>query len=92
MLLTVVEENRTSINHNYPYTFEFGPEELTKMVGLPADEGNVLVQKLFENKKFKLQDRKIIVTDLEELSKQVDFYKKMDILERKRQKLVSRSE
>ena len=89
MLLTVVEENRVTIAHNVPYTFEFGPDELIKMVGLPAEEGNVLIQKLFENKKFKLQDRKIIVTDIEELAKQVGFYKKMDLLERKRQKLVS---
>jgi hypothetical protein len=89
MLLTVVEENRVAVAHNVPYTFEFGPDELIKMVGLPADEGNVLIQKLFENKKFKLQDRKIIVTDIEELAKQVGFYKKMDLLERKRQKLAS---
>jgi CRP-like cAMP-binding protein len=88
MLLTVVEENRVTIQHNAPYTFEFGPEELIKMVGLPADEGNMLIQKVFENKKFKLQDRKIIVIDLEELSKQVGFYKKMDLLERKRQKIT----
>ncbi len=88
MLLTVVEENRVPIQHNASYTFDFGPEELIKMVGLSADKGNLLIQKLFENKKFKLQDRKIIVTDLEELAKQVGFYKKMDSLERKRQKVA----
>jgi len=88
MLLTVVEENRVPIQHNASYTFDFGPDELIKMVGLPADKGNLLIQKLFENKKFKLQDRKIIVTDLEELAKQVGFYKKMDLLERKRQKVA----
>jgi CRP-like cAMP-binding protein len=88
MLLTVVEENRVPVQHNAVYTFDFGPDELVKMVGLPPDQGNMLVQKLFENKKFKLQDRKIIVTDLEELAKQAEFYKKMDLLERKRQKLA----
>jgi len=88
MLLTVVEENRIPISHHTSYTFDFGPDELIKMVGLPMDQGNILIQKLFENKRFKLQDRKIVVTDLEELSKQVEFYKKMDQLERKRQKLA----
>ncbi len=88
MLLTVVEENRVPIQRNAGHTFEFGPEELVKMVGIPPDQGNMLVQKLFENKKFKLQDRKIIVTDLEELAKQTEFYKKMDLLERKRQKMA----
>ena len=51
-----------------------------------------MLQKLFENKKFKLQDNKIVVTDLEELAKQVGFYKKMDLLERKRQKSASKTE
>jgi CRP-like cAMP-binding protein len=86
-LLTVVEEHRVPITHNASYTFDFGPDELIKMVGLPADKGNLLIQKLFENKKFRLEDKKITTTDVEELKKQVDFYKKMDMLERKRQKL-----
>lgn len=87
MLLTVVEENRAPIIHNSQYTFDFGPDELINMVGLAMDKGNLLIQKLFENKKFKLQDGKILVIDLEELEKQVEFYKKMDYLERKRQNL-----
>lgn len=91
MLLTVVEENRIPVKHNAVYTFDFGPDELVRMVGLPPDQGHMLVQKLFENKKFKLQDRKIIVTDLEELAKQAEFYRKMDLLERKRQKLARKT-
>ena len=91
MLLTVVEENRVPIEHNAQYVFDFGPDELIKMVGLPVDKGNLLIQKLFENKKFKLQDGKIVVTDLEELQKQVEFYKKMDYLERKRQSISKES-
>ena len=91
MLLTVVEENRIPISHNTSYSFEFGPDELIKMVGLTVDKGNLLIQKLFENKKFQLEDNKIVVTNLEELLKQVEFYKKMDILDRKRQKLTRSS-
>jgi CRP-like cAMP-binding protein len=91
-LLTVVEEERIPISHGEGYTFDFGPNELINMVGFPADKGNLLIQKLFENKKFKLQDNKIVVTDLEELAKQVEFYKKMDLLERKRQKSSTKSE
>jgi CRP-like cAMP-binding protein len=91
MLLTVVEEHRVPISHNARYSFDFGPEELVNMVGFPQDKGSLLIQKLFENKKFILQDGKIVVTDLEELAKQVDFYKKMDVLDRKRQKMMSKS-
>ncbi len=90
-LLTIVEENRVQIVHNASFSFDFGPDELVKMVGLSADEGNVLVQELFKNTKFKLQDNKIIVTDLQELVKQVEFYKKMDVLDRKRQKTSNKS-
>jgi len=87
MLLTVVEENRVAVKHNAIYTFDFGPNELINMVGLPIDKGNLLIQRLFKNIKFRLQNDKIVITDLEELAKQVDFYKKMDMLERKRHKL-----
>ena len=85
-LLTIVEENRVPIVHHGSFSFDFGPDELVKMVGLAADEGNVLAQELFKNTKVKLQDNKIVVTDLQELFKQVEFYKKMDMLDRKRQK------
>jgi len=88
MMLTVVEEHRVPIVRNAVHTFDFGPDELIKMVGLPSDQGNQLVQKLFENRKIRYQDGKITVFDLEELSKQVDFYKKMQVLDRKRQKLA----
>jgi CRP/FNR family transcriptional regulator len=90
-LLTIVEENRVPIVHNGSFSFDFGPDELVKMCGLATDEGNVLVQELFKNSKVKLEDNKIIVTDLQELVKQVEFYKKMDILDRKRQKPGKRS-
>ncbi len=90
-LLTIVEENRVQIVHNASFSFDFGPDELVKMVGLAADEGNVLVQELFKNTKVKLQDNKIIVKDLQELVKQVEFYKKMDALDRKRQKTGNKS-
>ena len=90
-LLTIVEENRVSIVHNASFSFDFGPDELVKMCGISSDEGNVLIQELFKNSKLKLQDSKIVVTDLQELGKQVEFYKKMDILDRKRQKPATRS-
>lgn len=91
MLLTVVEEHRVPIIHNASHSFDFGPDELIKMVGLPIDKGNLLIQKLWENKKFRLQENKIVVTDLEELKKQVEFYKKMDMLDRKRQKMSDKA-
>ena len=90
-LLTIVEENRVTVVHNASFSFDFGPDELVNMVGLGSDEGNVLVQDLFKNSKVKLQDNKIVVTDLQELVKQVEFYKKMDALDRKRQKPAKKS-
>jgi len=84
-LMTQVLKKKIPIEHKQEHLFDFGPQELIKMVGLPPDEGNLLIKKLFENKKFKLVDGKIHISDLEELEKQVNYYKKMQELEAKRE-------
>jgi len=54
------------------------------MVGLSADKGNPYIKKMFENKKMKLAEQKIATTDVEEIQKQSDYYKKMEKIERAR--------
>lgn len=83
-LLIQLEKNKINIVPKVPYTFEFGPNELMNMVGLSGIEGKNIIQEIFANKKFQLVDNKIVVSDIEEIKKQVDYYKKMDILEQKR--------
>ena len=83
-LLIQLEKNKIPIRHGAAYAFEFGPKELVNMVGLGKDEGKTIVQEMFANKKFQLVDNKITVADIEEIKKQVEYYKKMEILENKR--------
>ncbi len=53
------------------------------MVGLPADRGKLVIRELFENPKVLLDKGKITVTDLDDLQKQADFYRKKSMISRK---------
>jgi hypothetical protein len=55
------------------------------MVGLPADKGDMYVVQLLEDKHFKLEEGKIICTDIEELEKSVQFFRKKTAMEKKRE-------
>lgn len=84
-MLIQVQKQRMNIEHNSRYTFSFGPKELITMAGLPQDQGRRIIKEVMENKKLKLnEDQKIEVLDLQELQKQVQYYKKMEERERKR--------
>lgn len=84
-LLTQVLKQRISVEHRQEYTFDFGPAELIKMVGFNESEGTMYTRKLFENRKFSLVNDKIKIADLEELEKQVKYYKKIQDMEKKRE-------
>jgi CRP-like cAMP-binding protein len=84
-----LENNRVPVATGSPYTFPFGPKELLNMVGLSADKGNPYIKKMFENKKMKLAEQKIATTDVEEIQKQSEYYKKMEKIERARRKAAA---
>lgn len=79
-----LEKNRVRINAGENYTFEFGPNELLNFVGLPLKEGEMYLNKLFENKKLQVVDNKIFTTDVDEIVKQAEYYKKMQKIDRAR--------
>jgi CRP-like cAMP-binding protein len=83
-LLIQLEKNRVQIKYGVAYNFDFGPKELINMVGLQPEEGKSIIQEIFKIKKFQLVDNKITLTDIEELQRQVDYFKKMELLEKKR--------
>lgn len=82
-MLIQLEKQRIQIT-NTPYTFDFGPRDLIKMVGIKADTGNAMLQKLFENKKLTIVDNRIQVSDIEEIDKQVKFFRNMEKREKAR--------
>jgi CRP-like cAMP-binding protein len=83
-LMLQLEKNRVNIAHGESHKFDFGPKELINMVGLSASEGADLLRKLFENRRLKVVDNKIETTDLEEIQKQADYFKKMELIDKSR--------
>ena len=83
-LLLQLEKNRIHPDNVYPYTFDFGPKELANMVGLPQAEANTELKKMLENKKIQIENDKIHVTSVTEVFKQVEYYRKMQKIEKSR--------
>jgi CRP-like cAMP-binding protein len=76
-----LEKNRVPIAKSGSYTYEFGPKELLNMLGLTASEGSDLLRRLFEDQRLKVIDNKIFTSDVEEIKKQAEYYKKMQKIE-----------
>ena len=83
-LLMHLEKNRVPLRSGSAYAFDIGPKELIGIVGLSAGEGNLVIHKLLENTKFRVGDNKITVLDVTEVEKQVEYYRKMQKIERAR--------
>jgi phosphoenolpyruvate synthase/pyruvate phosphate dikinase len=86
-LLIQLEKSRVPITAS-PYTFDFGPKELVNMVGIPQNEGVLVLRKMMENKKIQmLKDKekdKIHSMDVSDISKQTEYYRKMQKIEKAR--------
>jgi CRP-like cAMP-binding protein len=86
-LLIQLEKNRIPINAA-PFTFDFGPKELVNMVGIPQNEGSLVLRKLMENKKIQIlkdgEKEKIYSVDISDVSKQTEYYRKMQKIEKAR--------
>ncbi len=63
-----------------------GPKELLEMVGLTKSDSTTLISDLFANKKLKIVDNKIFVSDTEEINKQANYFRKMEKIEQARRK------
>ena len=75
-LFIELERLRVPLNSE-AYTFDFGPTELINLVGLPKEEGNAHIRRLFENSKVRVVDNKIHVSEVGEIEKQSKYYRKM---------------
>jgi CRP-like cAMP-binding protein len=86
-----LEKNRVQPSPGTPHTFDFGPKDLINMVGMSMEEGRAVLTKLFENKKIKAQDNRIVTSDNDEIRKQAEYYKKMEKIQKSRQEGSLRS-
>jgi CRP-like cAMP-binding protein len=82
-LFIELERLRVPLNSE-AYTFDFGPTELINLVGLPKEEGNAHIRRLFENSKVRVVDNKIHVSEVGEIEKQSKYYRKMEKIEKSR--------
>lgn len=83
-LLIQLEKNRVPVMEGKSYTFDFGTKELINLVGLPVEQGNGAVRELLQNRHIKLLENKIYVSDIEEIRRQTEYYRKMEKIERSR--------
>jgi CRP-like cAMP-binding protein len=79
-----LEKNRVQASPGTPHTFDFGPKDLINMVGMSMEEGRAVLTKLFENKKIKAADNRIVTTDNDEIRKQAEYFKKMEKIQKSR--------
>jgi CRP-like cAMP-binding protein len=77
-----LEKARVPMKQGASYAFDFGTKELVNMVGLPVAEGNLVVKRLLDNKKVQVLDDKVAVNDVTDIQKQVEYYRKMQRIEK----------
>jgi CRP-like cAMP-binding protein len=83
-LLIQLEKNRVNVLSTQSYSIDFGPKELVNMVGLPQGDGALVLRKLLENKRIQILKEKIYAVDVSEITKQTEYYRKMQKIERAR--------
>lgn len=88
-LLIQLEKSRVPIRSGQSHQLNFGTQELLKMVGVSAAEGNSALKELLKDQNIKATQDKIMIADTWEIEKQVKFYRKMDKINQARQ--VSKS-
>jgi CRP-like cAMP-binding protein len=86
-----LEKNRVKVAPGAAHSFDFGPKDLINMVGMSMEEGKVVLAKLFENKKIRVKDNRIETTDNDEIRKQVEYFKRMEKIQKSRQEGSLRS-
>lgn len=84
-LMIQLEKMRTPIRPNEAFTFEFGPKELINMVGLSMADGQVAMNDMLKNSKIRQNGSKLHTTDLEEVFKQAQYFRKMQKISKARQ-------
>jgi CRP/FNR family transcriptional regulator len=89
-LLTLAEKHHIKIAPRATHNFEIGGKDLLKMVGFDEKKDERYIMEILKNRWMRLDEGTITCLDLQELEKQVSFYRKKMTMERKREKASSR--
>lgn len=78
-LLRALEKNRVPMDKHEAYTFDFSVEDLIQMVGLPKEEGTAVTRQMLEDStKLQVREDKLYCPDLRIISKEAQYYRRMD--------------
>jgi CRP-like cAMP-binding protein len=88
-LLIQLEKNRVQLDSTDPYYFSFGLQELTNMVGLSDREARQMQGEILKNKNLRIINDKFMVSSPGEIVKQVEYFRKMDRIEKSRKETQS---
>ena len=78
-LVLELEKERMDLTARMSYTFRLGPNDLLNSVGLPKDIGRGAISTLLESKDLSVVDNKLYSSDISQIKKSADYYKKMEI-------------
>jgi CRP-like cAMP-binding protein len=84
MLQIQLDKKKVDVMSFTNYSFDFGLKELINMVGLSEGDGVLVGKKLMGNKAFQIINEKLFVKDLKEIPKQIEYFMKMQQLEKTR--------
>ncbi|GHU07811.1 Crp/Fnr family transcriptional regulator [Spirochaetia bacterium] len=79
-----LEKKRITVVPKLSHLFDFGPKELVNMVGLPKGDAQLIMRKLLEDKNIQVQNDRIRCSDISEIVKQTEYFKKMQRIEKSR--------
>lgn len=88
-LLTLAEKQHAKIAPRVSFNFDIGGKDLLKMVGFDPEKDENLLLDLLKLRWLKLDGGKLICMDMQELEKQVAFYRKKAAMERKREQTAA---
>lgn len=78
-LVLELEKERMDLSSRQSHTFGFGPNDLINMVGLAKDSGRGAIATLLESKDLTVVDNKLYSSDISQIKKSAEYYKKMEI-------------
>ncbi len=78
-LVLELEKERLDLTSRSSHTFGFGPNDLVNMVGLAKDTGRGSIATLLESKDLTVVDNKLYSSDISQIKKSAEYYKKMEI-------------
>ena len=80
-----LEKSRVSLEGGGAHTFDFGPKELANMVGLQQGEANLLLRKMMEDGRIRVENGKLHTSSIYEIVRHTEFYRKMQRIENARE-------